>query len=121
MEQTTIKAMVVNELSSQQDMTGEWSARINLDFLLSESNTFSVFGRTYTIDRINLSSGWHEELELAFATESGTLSGLSVPDTFIHMVIDTVIQEQAAGKPLHGWSLEDAVTDLLAGDPVSVD
>lgn len=121
MEKIQITDVVVNQLKSWQDLTGEWYATIDVDFLLAEPETFTVFGASYSIDRIKLSDSYFGsfdmEVELHYAAGQRTpFTGLPVNNHLIQQIIDRVVLEQEEGGKLEGWALQDSLRDQLEAD-----
>lgn len=108
-----ILKVVKNNLSSRQDMSGEYSTNCDIDFILSHPITFNIFDKEFVIDRVKMYDWYGDEIGLKYANAEKSFCCFNVSKVFAHKIYFRIMEEQKEHGVLNGWSLEDSIMEML--------
>lgn len=111
-KQIQITKMIINNLRSTADITDEWRVSCDIDFFLSETFSFEVFEKTYTIDRVKMLDYYGDEIIFRYANDNDFFHDFTVSKSFIHKIYKMVEKEQCEGA-LKAWEFRDIIMEIL--------
>lgn len=112
MKKIQVVEVAVHNLRSGQEQSGEWVSYIDIDFIIDTPQTFTIFDKTYVIDRIKMLT-YYDELVFRLATKDTILEEMEVSKIFVHKIHGMLDNLQKEGEALHGWALKEDVFEIL--------
>lgn len=113
-----IVEVINNNLSSSQDMSGEYVTNCDIDFVLSSPITFQIFEKEFTIDRVKMFDWYGDEIGLKYASAEKEFCCFEVSKVFTHKIYSRIKEEQKEGGVLAGWSFEETLMEILQGESI---